>query len=301
MGRPTFPARNQWNADAAQPARPSAPRAVPRVPPGSGPLVPTLPVDASQYDRLAAVQQSRPAPVRPHVVPVQTRSTVGNTGLGNAAAMRSRMVQQLQAEGLQDARVVQAMLAVGRHCFVDSALLNQAYLDTSLPIGLQQTISKPSVVARMIELLLSSPAMQRQSPDARLGRVLEVGTVCGYQASVLSQVASEVYSIERLKGLHEKARDNLRPFRIPNIHLLLGDGMQGFESGAPYAGIIAAAGGQAIPQAWVDQLAMGGRIVAPMATGPQSQVLVVLDKTANGLQQTVLEPVFFVPLKSGLA
>ena len=301
MGRPTFPARNQWNADAAQPAHPSAPRAVPRVPPGSGPLVPTLPVDASQYDRLAAVQQSRPAPVRTHVVPVQTRSTVGNTGLGNAAAMRSRMVQLLQAEGLQDARVVQAMLAVERHCFVDSALLNQAYLDTSLPIGLQQTISKPSVVARMIELLLSSPAMQRQSPDARLGRVLEVGTGCGYQASVLSQVASEVYSIERLKGLHEKARDNLRPFRIPNIHLLLGDGMQGFESGAPYAGIIAAAGGQAIPQAWVDQLAMGGRIVAPMATGPQSQVLVVLDKTANGLQQTVLEPVFFVPLKSGLA
>ena len=301
MGRPTFPARNQWNADAAQPARSPAPRAVPRVPPGSGPLVPTLPLDASQYDRVAALQPSRPAPARPHVVPVQTRSTVGNTGLGNAAAMRARMVQQLQAEGLQDLRVVQAMRAVERHCFVDSALLNQAYLDTSLPIGLQQTISKPSVVARMIELLLSSPAMQRQARDAKLGRVLEVGTGCGYQASVLSQVASEVYSIERLKGLHEKARDNLRPFRIPNIHLLLGDGMQGFESGAPYAGIIAAAGGQAIPQAWVDQLAMGGRIVAPMATGPQSQVLVVLDKTANGLQQTVLEPVFFVPLKSGLA
>lgn len=300
MGRPTFPARNQWSGDA-QPARASV-RAVPRVPAGSAPLVPTLPVDASQYDRLQAVQQSRAGkPARPQIVPVQTRTTVGNTGLGNAAAMRARMVQQLQAEGLQDQRVAQAMLAVERHCFVDSALLNQAYLDTSLPIGLQQTISKPGVVARMIELLLSSPAMLRESRDARLGRVLEVGTGCGYQASVLSHVASEVYSIERLKGLHEKARGNLRPFRIPNIHLLLGDGMLGFESGAPYAGIIAAAGGQAIPQAWVDQVAMGGRIVAPMATGPHSQVLVVLDKTANGLQQTVLEPVFFVPLKSGLA
>ena len=118
---------------------------------------------------------------------------------------------------------------------------------------------------------------------------------------MLGQVASEVYSIERLKGLHEKARANLRPFRIPNVHLILGDGMLGYPSGAPYAGIIAAAGGEHIPQAWVDQLAMDGRIVAPAALGTGQQVLVVLDKTANGLQQALLEPVLFVPLKSGMA
>jgi protein-L-isoaspartate(D-aspartate) O-methyltransferase len=233
-------------------------------------------------------------------VPVQTRTTVGSVGAGNADALRARMVQQLQHGGIRDGRVLAAMQAVQRHCFVDSALLSQAYTDTSLPIGLQQTISKPSVVARMVELLLASPFMQTQPPQARLGRVLEIGTGCGYQASVLSQVASEVYSIERLKGLHEKARSNLRPFRIANVHLLLGDGMLGYAPGAPYAGIIAAAGGHAIPQNWIDQLAVGGRIVAPLASG-QGQVLVVLDKTAQGLQQSVLEPVLFVPLKSGMA
>ena len=201
----------------------------------------------------------------------------------------------------KDERVVRAMLSVERHCFVDSGLMGQAYVDTSLPIGLQQTISKPSVVARMSELLLQSPAMQQQGAQAKLGRILEIGTGCGYQASVLSHIAAEVYSIERLKGLHEKAIANLRPFRVPNIHLILGDGMQGFAAGAPYAGIIAAAGGEAIPQAWVDQLAMGGRIVAPMAAGNGHQVLVVIDKTPNGLQQSVLEAVLFVPLKSGLA
>ena len=298
MARPTFPARNQWSeassSDTGPSRAPAPPR--PRVPPGTGTLVPTVPVGSG-----AAVPVPAQAVPRAHVMPVNTPTTVGNAGAANAAALRARMVQQLEAQGLHDARVAAALMAVERHCFVDSALLAQAYLDTSLPIGLQQTISKPSVVARMVELLLSSPAMQQQPPDARLGRVLEIGTGCGYQASVLSEVAQEVYSIERLKGLHEKARDNLRPFRIPNIHLLLGDGMLGYAPGAPYAGIIAAAGGAAIPQAWVDQLAVGGRIVAPMATGPQSQVLVVLDRTAHGLQQTVLEPVLFVPLKSGMA
>ena len=289
MPRPTFPARKQWAADEQSSS--DVPRR--RVPLGAQPLVPTLPLGSTP----PAVRPS----VRNHMVPVQQPGTVGQPGAVGAQGLRQRMVEQLQEQGLQDARVVQAMLAVERHCFVDSALLGQAYLDTSLPIGLQQTISKPSVVARMVELLLQSPAMQMAEPQALLGRVLEVGTGCGYQASVLSHVAAEVYSVERLKGLHEKARANLRPFRVPNIHLILGDGMVGFPSGAPYAGIIAAAGGEAIPQAWVDQLAMGGRIVAPMAASANSQVLVVLDKTPHGLQQTVLEPVLFVPLKSGLA
>jgi protein-L-isoaspartate(D-aspartate) O-methyltransferase len=133
---------------------------------------------------------------------------------------------------------------------------------------------------------------------------LEIGTGCGYQAAVLSQLADEVYSIERLRGLHDKARDNLRHLSQANLHLLFGDGMQGYAAGAPYAAIIAAAGGEAVPQAWIDQLAVGGRLVAPVSAGassPGKQALVVIDKTPQGLKQTVLEAVHFVPLKSGLA
>jgi protein-L-isoaspartate(D-aspartate) O-methyltransferase len=193
--------------------------------------------------------------------------------------------------------VLAAMNAVERHRFVDSALVNQAYEDTSLPIGLAQTISKPSVVARMIELLLAG----RTGADGRLGRVLEVGTGCGYQAAVLGRVATEVYSIERLRGLHERARDNLRPLRLANVHLLFGDGMAGFAQGAPYAGIIAAAGGEAVPRAWTDQLAEGGRIVAPMVMPHGRQALVVVEKSGGQLKQSVLESVHFVPLKSGIA
>ena len=210
------------------------------------------------------------------------------------------MVDRLAAQGVVDARVLRAMNTVERHLFVDSALMNQAYEDTSLPIGLGQTISKPNVVARMIELLLGAPALANQ-PEGRLGRVLEIGTGCGYQATLLSHVATEVYSIERLRGLHERARANLRHFRLATVHLLLGDGMLGFPKGAPYAGIIAAAGGDAVPQTWIDQLAVGGRIVAPTRTADGGQVLVVIDKSASGVQRRVLEAVYFVPLKSGIA
>lgn len=218
-------------------------------------------------------------------------------------AMRARMVQKLVAQGVVDERVLHAMGLVERHRFVDSALVNQSYEDTSLPIGLGQTISKPNVVARMIELLLGAPAMtqKEQGPQARLGRVLEIGTGCGYQAAVLSHVAVEVYSMERLRGLHEKARTHLRPFRLANVHLLLGDGMLGFPKGAPYAGIIAAAGGEQVPEAWTEQLAVGGRIVAPIHSPRGGQSLVVIDKTRAGLERHVLEAVHFVPLKSGIA
>ena len=174
----------------------------------------------------------------------------------------------------------------------------QAYEDTALPIGLGQTISKPSVVARMLELLVQGGL---RGPNGRLGRVLDIGSGCGYQAVVLGQLATEVYSIERLRDLHEKARANLRPLRITNVHLILGDGMVGFAKGAPYAGIVAAAGGEAVPEAWIDQLAVGGRIVAPVAMGGNQQALIVIDKSRQGVQQTVLEAVNFVPLKSGVA
>ena len=223
------------------------------------------------------------------------------------------MVSKLRTLGVTDAQVLAAMGTIERHRFVDTALVNQAYEDTSLPIGLGQTISKPGVVARMAELL-------RNGATGKLGRVLEIGTGCGYQAAVLSLLAIEVYSIERLRGLHEKARENLRHLRLPNVHLLFGDGMAGYAKGAPYAAIIAAAGGEAVPKAWTDQLALGGRLVAPVviagnpaaglvanaacgtapgATGQQA--LVVIDRTSVGLRQTILEAVHFVPLKSGVA
>ena len=183
------------------------------------------------------------------------------SGVGlDSRAVRARMVQKLAAQGIADTHVLAAMGQVERHRFVDTALVNQAYEDTSLPIGLGQTISKPNVVARMLELLRQGAA----SPQGQLGRVLEIGTGCGYQAAVLAHLASEVYSIERLRGLHDKARENLRVFRLANVHLLFGDGMAGYAKGAPYAAIIAAAGGEAIPAAWVEQLVIGGRLVAPM-------------------------------------
>jgi protein-L-isoaspartate(D-aspartate) O-methyltransferase len=220
------------------------------------------------------------------------------TGMGlDSSAVRARMVQKLAEQGVQDNVVLDAMGRIERHRFVDSALVNQAYEDTSLPIGLGQTISKPNVVARMIALLREAPGLQA----APMGRVLEIGTGCGYQAAVLSLLAREVYSMERLRGLHDKAKENLRPMRLPNLHLMFGDGMLGYPKGAPYSAIIAAAGGEAVPQAWIDQLAMGGRIVAPMQTTAGQQALVVIDKTPQGLQQSLLEAVHFVPLKSGIA
>ena len=237
--------------------------------------------------------------VKSHTAFTKPRTVVAVTGGHGmeSAAVRHNMVQKIAAQGVRDPLVLQAMGAVERHRFVDSALINQAYEDTSLPIGLGQTISKPGVVSRMLELL-------RNGQSGKLGRVLEIGTGCGYQAAVLSLLADEVYSIERLRGLHDKSRENLRSMRLHNLHLLFGDGMVGYAKGAPYAAIIAAAGGEAVPRAWVDQLAVGGRLVAPVGTGQGaagSQSLMVLDKTPQGVRQTILEAVLFVPLKSGVA
>lgn len=238
----------------------------------------------------AASSGARPVPTRPIARDM-------SAAMPEAAALRRNMVRKIAGQGVSDKAVLSAMGAVERHRFIDSALRAQAYEDTSLPIGLGQTISKPGVVSRMIELL-------RNGRDGPLGRVLEVGTGCGYQAAVLSLLAREVYSIERLRGLHDKARENLRPLRLANVHLLFGDGMAGFAKGAPYAAIIAAAGGDAVPQAWIDQLAVGGRLVAPVSMpsgAPGRQALLVIDKTVQGLREFVLEAVQFVPLKSGVA
>ncbi len=215
----------------------------------------------------------------------------------DSAAVRQRMVNRLRAGGVRCEPVLQAFGQVERHRFVDTALATQAYEDTSLPIGLQQTISKPSVVARMLALLFEGDAARELG---QLGRVLEVGTGCGYQAALLALLARSVISIERLKPLHEKARDNLAHHRQGDLRLLHGDGRLGHPPWAPYQSIIAAAGGDDLPQAWLDQLAPGGRLVAPMHDASRGgQVLVVVDRRPEGLVTQRHDAVHFVPLKSG--
>jgi protein-L-isoaspartate(D-aspartate) O-methyltransferase len=279
--RPGFPANLDWGNEVPPPKT-------------------TMAVTKLLAPQKKAAAKPAPPVVSPTAMPTRRSKQVSApVQLGmDSAAVRERMVRKLAEQGVEDALVLLAMGTVERHRFVDSALVNQAYEDTSLPIGLGQTISKPNVVARMLELLRQGRNLMI---DGKLGRVLEIGTGCGYQAAVMAQVAKEVYSIERLRGLHERARENLRPLRIANVHLLFGDGMLGYPKGAPYAGIIAAAGGEAVPQAWVDQLAVGGRIVAPLVTQQGQQALVVIDKTPQGIQQQLLEAVHFVPLKSGVA
>lgn len=222
--------------------------------------------------------------------------TASGLGLASERAKQT-MVQRLRDGGLRDERVIRAMLTVPRHQFMDQGLASQAYEDAALPIGHQQTISKPSVVSRMIELLCHGRAN-----EVPLQKVLEIGTGCGYQAAVLSLVAQEVYSIERIKPLFEKAKTNLRPLRVPNIRLHYGDGMLGLPQVAPFDAIILAAAGMEVPAALYEQLSIGGRLIAPVASsnGQTQQLHLVERVAAKQFKQTVLEGVFFVPLKSGI-
>ncbi len=219
-------------------------------------------------------------------------------GVGlDSAAVRQRMVQRLRAGGIRHEAVLQAFATVQRHLFVDTALATQAYEDTSLPIGLQQTISKPSVVARMLSLLFEGTTARAQG---HLGRVLEIGSGCGYQAALLALLGRSVVSIERLKGLHDKARANLAESRGGDLRLVYGDGRLGHAPRAPYDSIVAAAGGDDLPQAWLDQLAVGGRLVAPVQDATRGgQVLLVIDRQPDGLLRHCSDAVHFVPLKSG--
>jgi protein-L-isoaspartate(D-aspartate) O-methyltransferase len=204
-------------------------------------------------------------------------------------AVRHAMVQRVANQGVKDALVLDALARVPRHMFMDEGLAPQAYIDASLPIGHHQTISQPYIVARMIEVMRNGGPLQR---------VLEIGTGCGYQAAVLACVAQDVYSIERIKSLHELAKANLRPLRVPNIRLHYGDGMLGLPQAAPFDGIILAAAGLEVPQALLDQLSVGGRLVAPVGGRTQHLELVTRVGKAEWVSQT-LEDCHFVPLRSG--
>ncbi|MEY4753551.1 MAG: hypothetical protein RJA44_1226 [Pseudomonadota bacterium] len=226
--------------------------------------------------------------------PAPRPSAASGVGL-DSGVVRRRMVERLRAQGCSNERVLAAIDQVPRHLFVDTALAGQAYEDTSLPIGYGQTISKPSVVARMLELLCEGAA------GSPLRRVLEIGTGCGYQAALLLGLARQVYSVERLRPMYERARTNLAALRADNLCLIYGDGRHGHGPHAPYDGIIAAAAGVDIPAPWLEQLAPLGRLVAPVFDPQQGvQLLVVIDKRADGsLIRRSHEVVRFVPLESG--
>jgi protein-L-isoaspartate(D-aspartate) O-methyltransferase len=254
--------------------------------------------------RFPAAASPAPAPTHKPQRPLReaddhTRRQRPATGLGlDSAQVRARMIERLRRdEGITCEPLLAAMAAVPRHRFVDPALVTQAYEDTALPIGHGQTISSPSVVAIMIARLFATEAAARRG---NLGRTLEIGTGCGYQAALLAQLGTSVISIERLRPLYDKARELLADLPRANLRLVYGDGRLGHPPNAPYDSIIAAAGGDELPQAWLDQLAVGGRLIAPVAAG-RGQALVMVDRTPTSWRRELHEAVMFVPLRSGTA
>jgi len=214
-----------------------------------------------------------------------------HAGIGmTSARTRGRMIERLRTQGIQDETVLAAMNSVPRHAFVDEALSSRAYDDVSLPIGHAQTISQPYIVARMTEILRNGK---------QLGRVLEVGTGCGYQAAVLSHVAKEVYTVERIQPLFAKAKKQLFDLKLRNVFVRHADGTSGLTDGAPFDGIIMACAAPALSATLKEQLAVGGRMVLPIGT--QEQFLYLIEREVNGFRETRLEPVRFVPLLMGKA
>ena len=214
---------------------------------------------------------------------------MNTSGIGmTSQRTKLRMVDRLREQGIKDETVLAAMFAVPRHLFVDEALASRAYDDVSLPINFNQTISQPYIVARMIEILRNGQ---------QLGRVLEIGTGCGYQAAVLAQVAAEVYSMERIAPLYERAKKQLREMKLRNVTVRYADGCAGLPEAAPFDGIIMAAAAPTLLPALREQLKVGGRMVLPV--GMQEQFLYLVERDAKGFRETRLEPVKFVPLLVG--
>ena len=202
---------------------------------------------------------------------------------------RERMIERLREQGIRDEKVLAAIAAIPRHIFVEPALAQRAYEDTALPLGFSQTISQPYVVARMIELLRAG---------RELGKTLEIGTGCGYQAAVLAKLAREVFTVERIAPLLDRARENLRQLRLFNVRVKHADGNLGLPEAAPFDTIILAASATSVPKTLLDQLAPSGRLILPL--GKSNQVLLLIERGPDGLIETRFDAVRFVPLLAGV-
>ncbi len=202
---------------------------------------------------------------------------------------RARMVDRLREQGVSDPRVLHAMGVVPRHLFIEAALAHRAYDDSALPLGFAQTISQPYVVARMIELLIAG---------RELGKTLEVGAGCGYQAAVLGVLSKQVFAVERIAPLLMKARENLKLAKLTHIRLKHADGNIGLREAAPFDSIILAAAPTIIPVPLLEQLALGGRMILPL--GGSDQILCLIERTATGFVETRFDAVRFVPLLPGV-
>ena len=211
-----------------------------------------------------------------------------------SARTRARMVERLQQQGILDKGVLAAINKVERHLFVDEAFAHRAYEDTALPLGLGQTISQPYIVARMIECL--------RADERPLGKTLEIGTGCGYQAAVLAGLTKEVYSVERLAGLIDRAKVNLRAIKCFNVRLKHGDGYLGIPEAAPFDSIILAAASPKVPEALLQQMAVGGRMVMPFGASSESAVqrMLVIERSQSGWHEQLRDPVKFVPMLPGM-
>lgn len=216
-------------------------------------------------------------------------SRVDLKGIGmTSQRTRERLIQRLVDQGISNQKVLDVMATTPRHLFLDEAMAHRAYEDVALPIGFQQTLSQPYIVARMTELLLEGGAPER---------VLEIGTGSGYQTAILAQLVGEVYSVERIKPLQQKARQRMRQLKLRNVHMNHADGGMGWPERGPFDAILAAAAPERIPEDLLRQLAPGGRLVMPV--GGATQHLQIVDRTHEGFEATIVEEVRFVPLRPG--
>ncbi|MBX9714412.1 MAG: protein-L-isoaspartate(D-aspartate) O-methyltransferase [Pseudomonadaceae bacterium] len=221
---------------------------------------------------------------------MRTQEQLQRHGIGmTSQRTRERLIERLYEEGLSNPSVLEVIRRTPRHLFVDEALAHRAYEDTALPIGHNQTISQPYMVGRMTELLLAA---------GPLDKVLEIGTGSGYQTSVLAQLVERVFSVERIQALQERAKERLQELNLRNVVFRWGDGWEGWNALGPYNGIIVTAAAAEVPQALLDQLAPGGRLVIPVGAGAEQQLLLIV-RDEQGFTRHVLDDVRFVPLLNG--
>ncbi|SUZ68286.1 uncharacterized protein METZ01_LOCUS21140 [marine metagenome] len=222
------------------------------------------------------------------------RSKVQGLGM-TSLRTRQRLLERLTEKGIKDIRVLEAMRDTPRHLFLDEALASRAYEDLALPIGYQQTISQPYIVARMTEILIEDKKLESQPLD----KALEVGTGCGYQAAILSRFSKSVLTIERIKALHDKAAKNLKKLKIRNVKLLFNDGSDLIEAKENYDAILFAAAPLEVPTYFLDKLAIGGRLVAPIGGGEVQDLSLIKRLSKNKYETKVVEQVLFVPFLGG--